>query len=105
MMAEEHGLSAMPRSPWRAAATTFVAFMLIGAIPLLAFTGVVAGIDVPTPFACSAALTAAAFFAVGAMKSRFVDQRWWLAGMETLSVGGVAAILAYAAGAMLKGMA
>ncbi len=47
------------------------------------------------PFVWSTALTAAAFFAVGSAKSRFVEQKWYWSGAETLLVGGGAAVLAY----------
>lgn len=47
-------------------------------------------------------MTAVAFVAVGAAKSRFVDQPWWRSALETLVVGGIAAALAYGAGALLQ---
>jgi VIT1/CCC1 family predicted Fe2+/Mn2+ transporter len=106
MLTEEYGLSLSGPSPVPAAAATFAAFVVIGAIPLLPF-GVqfISPSAMPNPFAWSAILTAVAFFAVGAAKSRFVDEKWHWAGIETLLVGGSAALLAYAIGKLLGGLA
>lgn len=47
-------------------------------------------------------MTGAAFLAVGSLKSRFVEQRWWRSGLETLAIGGLAAAVAYLAAALLQ---
>ena len=93
-------------NPWRAGASTFAAFLVVGTIPLVTF--VVDGIvpnGVPNAFLWSSVLTGAAFSSVGALKSRFVDQPWWRAGAETFAVGGIAALAAYAIGAFLGSIA
>jgi VIT1/CCC1 family predicted Fe2+/Mn2+ transporter len=100
MLREEHGLPMSGANPWRAGASTFVAFLVVGTIPLVTFVADAIG-SVPQPFLWSSVLTGAAFFGVGALKSRFVDQPWWRAGAETFLVGGVAAGAAYAIGAFL----
>ena len=103
MLTEELGFATVERSPVKAAAMTFVAFVAFGSLPLLIFVvQAAAGIDVSAPFAWSAVLTGAAFFAVGTLKSRFVDQAWWKAGAETLALGGAAALLAYVVGIVLQ---
>lgn len=100
MMREEHGLPESPRRPLLAGAATFAAFVVVGAVPLIAHL-----VDlvqpVPDPFVLSSVLTGAAFFLVGALKSRFVVRSWWRAGAETLALGAAAAVLAYAVGSAL----
>ena len=104
MLTEEHGLALEARSPWRAAGMTFVAFFVVGAVPLVPFVFGNTGLDFADAFASSTVLVACSLFGVGALKARFVDQPWWRDGIETLAVGGVAAALAYAVGWSLRGL-
>lgn len=105
MMSEELGFASSDPSELRAALATFVAFVTVGFLPLAVFVfDVAAPGDVADPFLWSALMTGVAFLVVGALKSPFVDQGSIRAALETLAVGGVAACLAYAAGALLQGI-
>lgn len=102
MLREEHGLAAVPVDPVRAGLATFAAFVVVGSIPLLAFIAdLIRPGAVVDPFLWSTVLTGMAFFGVGALKSRFVDQPWWRSGTETFALGGFAAVLAFAIGTAL----
>lgn len=102
---EESGLLPLGTSPWRAAAVTFSAFVLVGALPLLPFLmRTVLRETMPRPFLWSTVLTGLTFFAVGALKGRFVGHRWVASGLETLGVGGAAALLAFLVGGALRGI-
>lgn len=105
MLQEEYGLSLDRPDPFKAAGVTFLAFVAIGVLPLIAFVvDYVIAFDQSHPFFWSTVLTGAAFFCVGAIKSRFVADRWYWSGLETLVVGGVAAALAYGVGVLLRGV-
>jgi VIT1/CCC1 family predicted Fe2+/Mn2+ transporter len=106
MMSEELGFAATEPNEYRAALSTLAAFLTVGFLPLLIYVyDLAAPGEVEQPFAWSAALTAVAFLVVGGMKSRFVDQSFWRSAAETLAIGGLAAVLAYGAGAILQGIA
>lgn len=104
MLQEEHGVSLVPISPFKAALTTFLAFILIGTIPLLPFLVGLVGVEITeNAYLLSTIFTGFAFFLIGANKSRFVDHHWFYSGMETLLVGSSAAVLAYICGVLLSG--
>lgn len=106
MLREEHGLPDTMPSPWRAGLATFAAFAVAGVVPLAAFVLEYLRPDTVTrPFFWSALLTGAAFFGIGALKSRFVEIPWWRSALETLLTGAAAATVAYAVGALLSGLA
>lgn len=106
MLREEHGLASKPLSAWKAAWATFIAFVVIGAIPLLTF---LVNWFLPEtferPFFWASIFTGVAFFAVGAAKGRFVEESKWKAGLETLLIGGGAAVLSYLVGMALRELA
>ncbi len=93
MLEGEYGLGGVDPHPFRAAVTTFVAFLIAGMIPLIPFL-----LNLPNAFVLSGLLTMAGFFTVGALKSRWSLSPWWRSGLETTLIGGAAAALAYGVG-------
>lgn len=80
---------------------TFLAFIVAGAIPLVAylFPG---ALDRRFPMA--AALTLGTLFGVGAMRSLVTRVGWFKSGMEMLVMGAAAAGVAYGVGAFIAGI-
>lgn len=97
MLTEEYGLPREVRSPRKAAAMTFAAFVVCGLLPIAPFI-----FGVENSFFTSALLTGAVFFLIGSVKSRWSTASWWSSGLQTLVVGGAAASLAYFIGVFLK---
>jgi VIT1/CCC1 family predicted Fe2+/Mn2+ transporter len=100
MLTEELGLQIEARSPLRAAAATFLAFLLIGAIPLAPF--LISGLTPAQAFQMSAIATGVAFLTVGMIKGLVLRRSLLLAGLQTLLMGGGAASLAYLVGRWLR---
>lgn len=100
MLAEEYGLPAEIRSPVKAALSTLSAFLICGLIPLVSYL-----FGAENSFFISSVLTGATFFLIGSVKSRWSTVSWLRSGAETLIVGSLAAVLAYAVGVLLKGIA
>ena len=106
MLREEHGFPAEEVSPSRAGLVTYVGFMVAGSMPLLPFIyQAIAPGGLHQPFLWSIGIAGLVFFTIGGLKSLVVEQRWYWAGLEILTIGGVAAGLAYLVGVVLKGIA
>ncbi len=97
MMADEHGIPAIQRSPIKSALTTFWAFLICGLVPIFPFA-----FGMTNAFLISTIMTAIVFFAIGSIRSSWSPKSWWLAGLETLAIGLIAAGVAYAAGDFLR---
>ena len=100
MMREELGIERTQPDPRRAAVATFVAFILVGLLPLLPFF--ICDITIETGFTWSVLITAVTFFAIGAVKGVIVDKSLLSSGAGTLVTGAGAASIAYAVAHLLS---
>ncbi|WGL15538.1 VIT1/CCC1 transporter family protein [Microbulbifer bruguierae] len=96
MLTEEYGLSGTPPDPLASAWWTFIAFIVVGAIPLLPF--LVPALDFSRQFIVSSLLAALVFFSIGLVKGWIYHSSPLRAGMKTLLLGGCAAAVAYLVG-------
>ena len=96
------GLPEAEASPIKHGTATFLAFVAAGLVPLLPYLVRVPPLWV---FPLSTTLTLGALFGVGAARSIFSEESWWVTGLEMLGLGTVVAIVAYAAGALAASVA
>lgn len=90
-------------NPMKGALVTFIAFNLIGFIPLAAYVfNAVLNLEEDQLFYLTSMGTLLALFIVGVVKARVVKGNRFRAGMETMLIGGFAAAIAYGVGYGLK---
>jgi len=95
MLTDEYGLPREVPQPMRMAMTTFVSFLIAGSVPLLPFV-----LGLPNPFDVSVVATLVTFFLIGTVKSRWSLTAWWRSALETLLIGSIAAVVAFAVGSL-----
>jgi vacuolar iron transporter family protein len=100
MLTEEYGLPKTTAEPWRAALATFLAFVLVGAVPLVPFLFTAATLQ--QQFTASIVLAALMFFGIGLAKGAVIGRPMLRSGIGTLLMGSGAASLAYAVGYLLR---
>ncbi|MBL4597458.1 MAG: VIT1/CCC1 transporter family protein [Rhizobiaceae bacterium] len=93
MLVEEHNLSINLRSPMMSGLSTFISFFICGAIPLIPFL-----LAFDNAMEIALVTTAAAFFLIGTIKSKWSLAAWWKSGFETLAIGITASAMAFAIG-------
>lgn len=105
MLIEEHGYSLNKQNAFRAGFITFIAFFLVGMIPIVSYlVNLISPGLIENPFLVSIFLTGFTFLLIGALKSRFIIKSWYRSAIETLLVGGAAAIIAYIVAVGLKSL-
>lgn len=103
MMRNEFHMTQESVEPLKGALVTFGSFLLVGFIPLVSYVfKPVLGLDGNQTFVLTIAMTLFALFVVGAIKSRFSLQGWFLSGVSTAFIGGSAAAIAYLVGYFLR---
>ena len=100
MLTEEHGIQKAGPTPWKSAAATFAAFIVVGTMPLIPF--LVPALDMQLQFVLSACAAGVMFFSIGMLKSLVFALPVFTSGLRTLLTGGAAAVLAYLTGYLLR---
>ena len=80
---------------------TFIAFLIVGAVPLLGYNPFV---PEDSRFILTSAITMGTLFLVGASRSIVAPMRWFRAGLEMLVIGALAAGIAYGIGALIASL-
>jgi vacuolar iron transporter family protein len=93
------------KNPKKSAIATFISFLFIGFIPLLSF--VFAPLS-PTlsanKFTYSIVLTGISFIIIGAIRGSVANKSKIKSSIETLLIGGIAALIAFLVGYLLRGL-
>lgn len=102
MMKDELNMVKEDRSPFKIGAVTFGSFLLVGLIPLAAYVFYYLTGSGSQLFLVSCILTAIAFVVIGYLKALVNQTNKWKGILETIFLGGSAAVLAYFVGGVLE---
>ncbi len=104
MMKEELDMTEETKSPVAMGAVTFLSFLLFGFIPLLVYViDYSAGLKINL-FVWSSVMTGVVFCLIGYLKAVVNQTRVLRSILETLFLGGAAAVLAYVVGDVLENL-
>ncbi len=105
MMRNEFNLTQENISPIKGGFFTFISFVAIGVIPLIAYIfRPILNWDTDQTFVATIFATLIALFLVGTIKSKFTTRNWFISGLETSAIAGFGAAIAYTIGFLLRGL-
>lgn len=105
MMIDELGMLKDESNPLYNGLATLIAFLVAGIVPLLIYLiGLLIPVSSDLSFQISIILSALALFGLGAAKVVITHQNPIKSGGEMLFIGGLAAVVAYVVGTLLKGL-
>lgn len=97
MLAGEYGIAPSEPRPMVSAVTTFFAFILCGALPLVPFI-----FNFEDAYTSAVVITGLTFVGIGAIKSAWSIDSWIKSSLQTFLIGSCAALIAYATGALVS---
>ncbi len=104
MMKEELELAEPSKPPIISGLITFIAFVVVGSIPLLSYLFAFLGDKNTTDlFLYSSVFTGISFGIIGLLKAKVNNTTIWRGVLETLTLGGIAAVISYLVGEGLRG--
>jgi VIT1/CCC1 family predicted Fe2+/Mn2+ transporter len=104
MMKEELEMNEETKSPIAMGGVTFLSFLIFGFIPLLSYVLDYSMLLEANLFLISSVLTGVVFCLIGYLKAMVNQTKVLRSVLETLFLGGAAAVLAYFVGDVLEGM-
>jgi len=100
VMHEEMGLAEQESArPMKGAIVTLVAFVIVGLIPIMPYVFIS---NADSAFLFASIFTGIALFAVGAVRSIYMERSWISTGLEMLILGGLVASVSYGIGYWIK---
>lgn len=106
LAAQHAGRRRVDRRLWLTGLVTFISFVIAGTLPLLPYLVTLWSEPWPAAqqFQVSVAATMSALFLVGSLRTTVTGGRWWRNGLEVLSIGAIAAAVAFGLGAWVESL-
>ncbi len=102
MMKEELNMIEETKSPFKMGLVTYIAFILIGLIPLTVYVWDYFNPIEANRFLLTSIFTGLGFMFIGFLKTYVTETKIWKGVLETLTLGAIAALVSYFVGDLLE---